>query len=456
MNDANPPSPATVDRPALRRVAGSVLVGTTIEWYDFQIYGASAALVFAPLFFSGADPALATILSFATFAVGFLARPLGGVVMGHFGDRIGRKKVLVLALLLMGAATFLVGVLPTSAQIGVWAPILLVLLRLIQGFGVGGEWGGAVLTAVEYAPKNRRGFYGSMPQVGVPAGLLLATAVMFGTKALTGDQFLVWGWRIPFLLSIALVAVGLYIRTALEETPAFARVKQQNTAVKIPMVDAFKNYPRQIILAAGSMISTGAYFYILNTYSLTYADQFDLLSGNLMLGAVMVSALVAVIFIPIFGQLSEKFGRRRILMVGITGMGVWVFVAFAAIDTGNFWITTGALAVGAFMLSISYGPQATFIAEPFDARVRYSAASIAFQIGVLLGGAIAPMVAAKLVRATGGSFAVAVYIAALSVISLISVYFVRDTDLDEGSRDMYIDDNGAYLPPVDQRSTVVN
>jgi MHS family shikimate/dehydroshikimate transporter-like MFS transporter len=213
MNDANPPSPATVDRPALRRVAGSVLVGTTIEWYDFQIYGASAALVFAPLFFSGADPALATILSFATFAVGFLARPLGGVVMGHFGDRIGRKKVLVLALLLMGAATFLVGVLPTSSQIGVWAPILLVVLRLIQGFGVGGEWGGAVLTAVEYAPKNRRGFYGSMPQVGVPAGLLLATAVMFGTKALTGDQFLVWGWRIPFLLSIALVAVGLYIRT---------------------------------------------------------------------------------------------------------------------------------------------------------------------------------------------------------------------------------------------------
>ncbi|AXK85060.1 MHS family MFS transporter [Nocardia farcinica] len=438
--------PATVDRPALRRVAGSVLVGTTIEWYDFQIYGASAAVVFAPLFFSGVEPWLATILSFATFAVGFVARPLGGIVMGHFGDRIGRKKMLVVALLLMGAATFAVGLLPTSQQIGMWAPVLLVVLRLIQGFGVGGEWGGAVLTAVEYAPKNRRGFYGSMPQVGVPAGLLLATGVMFGTRAVTGDQFLVWGWRIPFLLSIVLVALGLYIRVALAETPSFTRVKQTGAEVEVPLADAFRTYPRQIVLAAGSMISTGAYFYILNTYSLTYADQFDLLSGNLMLVAVMVSAAVAVIFIPVFGQISERYGRRRILMVGIGGMGVWIFAAFAAIDTGNFALTTGALAVGALMLSISYGPQATFIAELFDARVRYSASSISFQIGVLLGGAIAPMVAATLVAKTGTSFTVALYIAVLSAISLASVYFVRESDLRRGSTDMFIDDDGVYRP----------
>lgn len=437
----SPISPTSADRPALRRVAGSVLVGTTIEWYDFQIYGASAALVFAPLFFSGTEPWLATILSFATFAVGFVARPLGGVVLGHFGDRVGRKKVLVFALLMMGAATFLVGVLPTSNQIGMGAPALLVLLRLIQGFGVGGEWGGAVLTAVEYAPPNRRGFYGSMPQVGVPAGLLLATGVMIITKAVTGDAFLTWGWRIPFLLSIVLVAVGFYIRVALEETPAFTRVKQQRAEVKIPLLEACKAYPRQIVLAAGSMISTGAYFYILNTYSLTYAAQFHVLPGNLMLTAVMVSAAVAVVCLPIFGQLSERFGRRRALMVGIVGMGVWVFAAFAAIDTGSFWLTTGALAVGAFLFSISYGPQATFIAELFDARVRYSAASISFQLGVLLGGAIAPMIAAALVAATDSSFAVAAYIAGLSLISLLSVVFVRETDLNQAGSDLSIDDD---------------
>ncbi|MFL4475108.1 MFS transporter [Paeniglutamicibacter sp. MACA_103] len=435
-----------VDKTALRRVAGSVLVGTTIEWYDFQLYGASAALVFAPLFFSGVEPSLAIILSFATFAVGFFARPLGGVILGHFGDRMGRKKVLVLALLLMGFATFLVGVLPTSAQIGAWAPVLLVLLRLIQGFGVGGEWGGAVLTAVEYAPKNRRGFYGSLPQVGVPAGLLLATAVIFITRALTGDQFLVWGWRIPFLLSILLVAVGLYIRIALEETPTFARVKESKAETKIPLVTAFKVYPRQILLATGSMVSTGAYFYILNTYSLTYAQQFKLVPGNIMLLSVMASAVTAVIFIPVFGQLSERVGRRRLLMWGVAGMGLWVFPAMAAINSGNPWLVAGALIVGGFMLSVSYGPQATFIAELFDARVRFSAASISFNMGVLLGGAIAPMIAASLVAATGSGYAVALYVTALSIVSFVSIYLVRDRDLEEGSADMHIDDDGVYNP----------
>lgn len=440
------PKTIVVDKPALKRVAGSVLIGTTIEWYDFQIYGASAALVFAPLFFSGAEPWLATILSFATFAVGFFARPLGGIILSHFGDKLGRKKILVFALVLMGLATALVGVLPTSAQIGAWAPILLVLLRIIQGFGVGGEWGGAVLTAVEYAPKNRRGFFGSLPQVGVPAGLLLATGVIFGTQALTGDQFLVWGWRIPFLLSIVLVAVGLYIRMALEETPSFVRVKESKSEAKVPLVTAFKIYPRQIVLATGSMISTGAYFYILNTYSLTYAAQFHLVPANLMLVAVMAAAVTAVIFIPIFGQLSETLGRRRLMLWGILGQGIWIFAAFAALESGNFWLTTGALVIGAFILAVSYGPQATFIAELFEARVRFSAASISFQMGVLLGGAIAPMIASILVASTGGSAAVGIYVAALALISLISVYFVRQSDLEKGSRDMNIDDDGVYRP----------
>lgn len=440
------PNATVVDKPALKRVAGSVLIGTTIEWYDFQIYGASAALVFAPLFFSGVEPWLATILSFGTFAVGFFARPLGGIILGHFGDKVGRKKILVFALVLMGLATALVGVLPTSSQIGVWAPILLVLLRIIQGFGVGGEWGGAVLTAVEYAPKNRRGLFGSLPQIGVPAGLLLATGVIFGTQAITGDQFLVWGWRIPFLLSIVLVAVGLYIRISLEETPAFARVKESKTETKVPLVTAFKIYPRQIMLATGSMISTGAYFYILNTYSLTYAAQFKLVPANLMLVAVMAAAVTAVIFIPIFGQLSETFGRRRLMLWGIAGQGIWIFAAFAALESRNFWLITGALVFGAFILSVSYGPQATFIAELFEARVRFSAASISFQMGVLLGGAVAPMIASILVASTGGSLAVGAYVAVLALVSLVSVYFVRESDLEKGSRDMNIDDDGVYRP----------
>jgi MFS transporter, MHS family, shikimate and dehydroshikimate transport protein len=440
------PHVTVVDKPALRRVAGSVLIGTTIEWYDFQIYGASAALVFAPLFFSGVEPWLATILSFGTFAVGFFARPLGGIILGHFGDKLGRKKILVFALVLMGLATALVGVLPTSSQVGAWAPILLVLLRIMQGFGVGGEWGGAVLTAVEYAPKKRRGLFGSLPQIGVPAGLLLATGVIFGTQAITGDQFLVWGWRIPFLLSIVLVGVGLYIRISLEETPAFARVKESKTETKVPLVTAFKIYPRQIILATGSMISTGAYFYIMNTYSLTYAAQFKLVPANLMLVAVMAAAVTAVIFIPIFGQLSETVGRRRLMLWGIAGQGVWIFAAFAALESGNFWLTTGALVFGALVLSVSYGPQATFIAELFEARVRFSAASISFQMGVLLGGAVAPMIASILVASTGGSLAVGAYVAVLALVSFISVYFVRESDLEKGSRDMNIDDDGVYRP----------
>jgi MHS family shikimate/dehydroshikimate transporter-like MFS transporter len=435
-----------VNKPALRRVAGSVLIGTTIEWYDFQIYGASAALVFAPLFFSDVEPWLATILAFGTFAVGFFARPLGGVILSHFGDKLGRKKILVFALVMMGVATALVGVLPTSAQIGAWAPVLLVLLRIIQGFGVGGEWGGAVLTAVEYAPKNRRGLFGSLPQVGVPAGLLLATGVILGTQAVTGDQFLVWGWRVPFLLSIVLVAVGLYIRVSLEETPAFVRVKESKVETKVPLLTAFKIYPRQIILATGSMVSTGAYFYIMNTYSLTYAAQFDLVPANLMLVAVMAAAVTAVIFIPLFGQLSEALGRRRLMLWGVAGQGTWIFAAFAGLDSKNFWLTTGALVFGAFVFSVSYGPQATFIAELFEARVRFSAASISFQMGVLLGGAVAPMIASVLVASTGGSQAVGIYVAFLALVSFISVYFIRESDLEKGSRDMYIDDQGVYRP----------
>ena len=433
-----PMSPA--DRKRLNKVAVSVIIGTCIEWYDFQLYGAAAALVLGPLFFEKSDPLVATIQAFATFAVGFFARPFGGVIMGHFGDRVGRKSVLVVSLLMMGFATAGIGLLPTYHDIGVWAPVLLVLMRLIQGFGVGGEWGGAVLTAVEHAPKRLRGLYGSLPQAGVPAGLLIATFVLWVTQRLTGDAFTTWGWRIPFLLSLVLVLVGMWIRMSLEDATSFQRVKKSGEEARMPIADALKRYPRQIFLATLSMISTGAFFYVVNAYTLSYAKQKELISDGGMQMAVMASAAVATIAIPIFGALTERHGRRRMILIGIVGMGLMIFPIFWAIDAGNLALTALALMFGSVMLAVSYGGQATFIAELFDARVRYTASTVAFQVGVLLGGALAPMVAASLVKNFGGSLPVSLYIAGLSAISFLGVWFVSQRDLDHGSRDLLHDD----------------
>ena len=423
-------------KPPLRRVAASVLIGTTIEWYDFQLYAAAAALVFAPLFFPSSDPVAGTLLAFSTFAVGFAARPLGGVIMGHFGDRLGRKQMLVLSLTMMGVATAIIGLLPTYSTVGVWAPILLVLLRLVQGFGVGGEWGGAVLTAVEHAPPNRRGLFGSLPQVGVPAGLFLSATAFLAVSQLPEEQFLSWGWRIPFVGSIVLVAIGLYIRLTLEETPSFARVRETKTVTKVPIVTAIKTYPKQMLLAVGSMISTGAYFYIANTYAITYATTSGKLTRGEILTAVLISAVVAAVSLPYFGHLGQRFGRRKMILIGLAATGLWIFSIFSAIDTGNIAIVIPTLAVGAVCLAIGYGPLATFISELFDARVRFSAASTTFQVGVLLGGALAPIIATALVAATGRSLYVALYVAALSVVSFVSVFLVISTDVERGSRDM--------------------
>lgn len=428
------------DRKRLRKVGAAVFIGTIIEWYDFQLYGAAAALVFGPLFFHGSDPMVATIQAFATFAVGFFARPFGGVILGHFGDRVGRKTVLVLSLVLMGAATAGIGLLPTYETVGVWAPALLVLMRLIQGFGVGGEWGGAVLTAVEHAPRHLRGFFGSLPQAGVPAGLLVATLVLWVTQSLTGDDFLRWGWRIPFLLSILLVILGLWMRLSLEDASSFKRVKAAGAQERVPILTAFREYPRQLILATMSMISTGAFFYVIVTYTLAYAQQTGTISGPHMFASIMAAAAVAVISILICGQLSEKHGRRRMVLWGIVGMGVWIFPCFWAIDSGNWILVMVCLMIGSFLFGISYGPQATFIAELFSAKVRYTASTVSFQMGVLLGGALAPMIASSLVRATGGSLAVSIYVAVLSLISFVGVWLVTHADLEHGSRDLLHDD----------------
>ncbi|WP_344413554.1 MFS transporter [Pseudonocardia ailaonensis] len=425
-----------VPAPPMRRVAASVLIGTTIEWYDFILYGSAAALVLGPLFFPGHDPVASTLLAFSTFAVGFAARPLGGIVLGHFGDRIGRKKMLVLSLSMMGIATFLMGLLPTYATIGVAAPILLVLLRLIQGFGVGGEWGGAVLTAVESAGPGKRGFFGSLPQVGVPAGLFLATLVWFGVSQMPQQAFLSWGWRIPFLVSIVLVAVGLVVRATLEDTPVFQEMQRTKRTARVPLLDAVRRYPRQIVLATGSMISTGGYFYVVNTYALSYAKTAKTQSGNAMLIAVLVGAVISVAALPVFGALAQRRGRRTMIIVGLAAMAVWIFPTFLAIDSGSVVWLILAYVVGSVLFAVSYGPQATFITELFDASVRFSASSVSFQLGVLLGGAIAPLVAAALVAGTGTSMSVAGYVAALSLLSLACVFAVSQKDIRRGSEDM--------------------
>ncbi len=422
--------------PQMRRVAVSVLVGTTIEWYDFILYGSAAALVLGPLFFPSGDPVASTLLAFSTFAVGFLARPIGAVVLGHFGDRIGRKQMLVLSLSTMGIATFVMGLLPTYESIGVAAPIILVLLRLVQGFGVGGEWGGAVLTAVEFSSPDKRGFYGSLPQVGVPAGLLLATGAFLAVKQLPEEAFLSWGWRIPFLVSIVLVAVGMFVRFKLTDTPVFEQAKGARQVARVPLLEAVCTYPKQIALATGSMISTGAYFYVVNTYALSYAGTGQTVSSDLLLLAVLLAAVVTVAALPYFGAMAQRRGRRAMILLGLVGMTVWIFPTFWAIDSGSVALTVAAYVVGAVLFSVSYGPQATFITELFDVRVRFSAASVSFQLGVLLGGALAPLIAASLLAATGTSMSVAGYVAAVSLLSLVSVLLVTQRALDRGSRDM--------------------
>ncbi|MHA6619836.1 MFS transporter [Pseudonocardia sp. DLS-67] len=427
----------TTPAPApMRRVAASVLIGTTIEWYDFILYGSAAALVLGPLYFPGGDPVASTLLAFSTFAVGFLARPLGGIVLGHFGDRIGRKQMLVLSLSMMGVATFLMGLLPTYETIGVAAPVLLVLLRLVQGFGVGGEWGGAVLTAVEHASPARRGFFGSLPQVGVPAGLFLATTAFFLVSQLPEEAFLSWGWRLPFLVSIVLVGVGLYVRFTIRDTPVFEEIKRNRRAARMPLVEAVRRYPRQVLFATGSMISTGAYFYGVNTYALSYAKSAQVQTGNAMLVAVLVSAVVAVVAMPYFGAVAQRRGRRTLIIAGLAAMTVWIFPTFMAIDSGDPVLLVLAYVIGAIVFSVSYGPQATFITELFDATVRFSASTVSFQLGVLLGGAITPIIATALVASWDTSMAVAVYIAVLSVLSLVCVAAVSQRDLSRGGADM--------------------
>ena len=422
---------------SIRKVVVASFIGTTIEWYDFFIYTTAAALVFPQLFFPSFEPLAGTLASFATYAVGFLARPLGGVIFGHYGDKIGRKAMLVTTLLIMGIATFVVGLLPTYETIGIWAPILLVVLRLLQGLGLGGEWGGAVLMAVEHSPDDKRGLNGSWPQMGVPAGLVLGTGAFAAVSAISGEAFVTWGWRVPFLLSILLIALGLYIRLAIYESPAFSRVRESGTEARMPIVDVFRTYPKNVLLAVGSRIGIDVVFYIFAVYVLTYVSTNLGLPRNLGLIAISIAALIEIFTIPAFASLSDKVGRRPVLMAGAAFLGLWIFPFFWLLDTRSASLIILAVIVGLSLGHAAvYGTQASFYAELFGTRVRYSGASLGYQLAGIFGGALAPIIATALYAATGGPGLIGVYVAVLCLLSIVCVYLADETF----QRDIYEDE----------------
>jgi len=415
-------------RSAPRRVIVASLIGTSLEWYDFFLYGSAAALVFGKLFFPQFESLTGTLLAFATYAVGFLARPLGGMIFGHYGDRVGRRNVLVVTLLLMGGATFAIGLLPTYATIGVAAPILLVALRFLQGLGLGGEWGGAVLMSLEHGGRDRRGFNASWPQVGVPAGNLLAAGVLWLLSGVLSDQaFLSWGWRVPFLLSGVLVVVGLWIRLAISESPLFAEVESTGAKARLPLVEVLRRHPRGLLVAMAARIGTDVAFYTFTLYILTYITTTLGLPRSVGLRAVLVGSAFQLLLIPFFGALSDRYGRRPVYAFGAVSAAVWAFAFFPLLDTANTTVIVLATVVALATHAAMYGPQAAFIAEMFSTRLRYSGASMGYQIAGILGGALAPIVSIKLVQVTGSAFAVSVYVLFALALTLVALLFAPET-----------------------------
>ena len=423
----------------MQKVAYTALAGTSIEWYDFFLYGAAAALIFPTVFFGEASPSTALILSFLTFAAGFIARPIGGIIFGHFGDRIGRKKTLVTALILMGVSSTLIGLLPTYAMIGVTAPILLTLLRFAQGIAIGGQWGGAMLLVTESAPSNERGYYGAFAQAGAPVGVILANLAFIITSASVSDEsFLAWGWRIPFLASALLIAISMYIQLNLEDTKAFKELqaykeglqKDINTAQvpveKSPIIEAIRKYPKRIILAAGAFLSVQVTFYILIAFMLVYGVSNTNLSRDDILAAILIASAIQVPVQFVFASYSDKHGRKGIFMLGAILTALWAFAIFPLIDTGNFWYTLLAISGGLIFLAMMYGPQAAFFTELFKTEVRYSGATLGYQFGAIAGGAFAPTIATYL-WTEYDVFWVSVYISFASLLTLLSVMALTET-----------------------------
>jgi metabolite-proton symporter len=422
-----PASTAAADAAQIRRVVGASLVGTTIEWYDFFIYASAASLVFGKLFFPALDGSTALLASFATLGVSFVARPIGGMVAGHLGDRFGRKSILVATLLLMGISTIGVGLLPGYASIGVAAPILLVVLRLLQGLSAGGEWGGAALMSVEHAPPGRRGYFGSFPQIGVPIGLLLANLVFFTVSAVTTDeQFAAWGWRIPFLLSVVLIAVGFFVRSRVAESPVFTELRRRRARRSAPLAELLRSNRRELVVAIGLFIANNMIGYILIAFINSYGTRTLKLSSTTMLFVGMVGAVAWGVFTLVAGRWSDRIGRRRIYLIGTLAMAVWAFPFFLLFDTRSIPLMLVAVIVMAFGLGLTYGPQAAAYAELFPAGVRYSGVSFAYAFGAILGGGFAPLLATWLIGLTGTSLSVSAYMLLACLVTLAAVLALRE------------------------------
>jgi metabolite-proton symporter len=413
----------------MTKIAFASFIGTTIEYYDFYIYGLAAALVFPALFFPKLDPAAGLLASFATYGVAFLARPLGGAIFGHYGDRVGRKAMLIFSLLLMGVATFLVGLLPSYESIGLLAPILLIALRFLQGVGLGGEWAGAVLMAAEHAPPGKRAFYAGFPQLGpAPAYLLSAGIFLLLVSQLTPEQFVAWGWRIPFLLSIVLVGVGLFIRAKLAETPVFQAIMKSHTEARVPLWEVLRDCPRTVILATGAGVVIFSFFYIVTVFSISYGVTQLGLPQATMLYCVMIAAVFMGIGVLLFAGASDRIGRRKLSLLSTAFIGIWAFPMFWLVDTGNPILIASAFSIGFFAWSAMYGPMGAFFSELFPPRLRYSGCSVSFALAGVLGAALAPMIAVRLMDATGASWSVAVYVFAMAAISYVCLLLLSETD----------------------------
>jgi len=415
-------------RQMMRRAVVSSAAGTTIEWYDFFLYGVAAALVFPQKFFPGSDPFVATLLAFSTYFVGFVARPVGAALFGHYGDRIGRKATLIATLVLMGGATVGIGLVPDYSRIGIWGAVLLTFFRVLQGIGVGGEWGGAVLMAGEWTDPKRRGFTTSFAQFGAPAGMVLANGALAVMSLVTTEEtFLSWGWRVPFLVSIVLVFVGLYIRVGVLETPVFANLRSQGKVERTPVVQVLRHHWREVVLTALLRSGQQTPFYIFTTYVLTYATQQLGFSRSLILGFVMIQALVSMATIPYFGHLSDVIGRRKITAIGCVVMMVFPFLYFGLLDTRSVWLVFVAIVLGLPSQDLQYGPQAAYIAERFPGTLRYSGASLGYQLASITAGGPAPLIALYLYQRFQTSMAVAAYVAFTGLISLVCVWLLKDT-----------------------------